>query len=228
MIATEGFPSPNFGERRGGLRPSLVVIHYTAMATCAEARERLCDPAAEVSAHWLISETGAVEALVLEGARAWHAGAGAWRGQDDINSRSIGIELANRGDHPFPEPQMAALEDLLRGIMARWSIRPEGVIAHSDMAPGRKSDPGPRFDWHRLALQGLSVWAKAGPAGDFRRDALRFGYPAVDDAALLRAFRLRFRPWAQGPEETTDAALAADLAARFAPSFAIDGRDAPA
>ena len=210
-----GFPSPNSGERRGGQRPSLVVIHYTAMASCAEARERLCDPAAEVSAHWLLSETGAAEALVPEAARAWHAGAGEWGGRADVNSRSIGIELANRGDHPFPEPQMRALEGLLSGILARWSIPPQGVIAHSDMAPGRKTDPGPRFDWRRLAAQGLSVWPAQRPPGDFRADALRFGYPPVADDLLLAAFRLRFRPWARGPLAPGDAALAADLAARF-------------
>lgn len=98
-------PSPNFGERRDGLLPELIVLHYTGMASCAAARARLCDPEAEVSAHWLISERGEVEALVPEALRAWHAGAGSWRGQGDINSRSIGIELANTGFHPFPEPQ---------------------------------------------------------------------------------------------------------------------------
>ena len=112
--------SPNFGERRDGARPSLIVIHYTAMATCAEARARLCDPAAEVSVHWLIAEDGTVEALVAEDMRAWHAGAGAWGAITDVNSHSIGIELANIGDAPFPEPQMAALEALLRDVMARW------------------------------------------------------------------------------------------------------------
>jgi N-acetylmuramoyl-L-alanine amidase len=208
-------PSPNFGDRRGGVRPSLVVIHYTAMASCAEARARLCDPVAEVSAHWLISEDGAVEALVEEQARAWHAGAGQWAGLEDINSHSIGIELANRGDHPFAEPQMAALEGLLAGIMARWSIPAHRVIGHSDMAPDRKGDPGARFDWRRLARQGLSVWPALATPGDFRADAVRFGYPPAEDATLLRAFRLRFRPWATGLQDATDAALAADLAARF-------------
>lgn len=123
------------------MSPSLVVIHYTAIS-CAEARARLCDPAAEVSAHWLISEQGAVEALVDERHRAWHAGAGSWGGLDDINSHSIGIELANDGSQPFAEPQMAALESLLAAILARWSIPPHRVIGHSDMAPQRKSDPG--------------------------------------------------------------------------------------
>lgn len=205
--------SPNFGERRGGALPSLIVIHYTAMESCALARDRLCDPAAEVSAHWLIAGDGSAEALVPEEARAWHAGQSFWRGTSDVNSHSIGIELANRGDHPFPEPQMAALEELLRAIMARWSIRPEGVLAHSDIAPGRKSDPGPRFDWKRLARQGLAVWPGPAAPGDLRRDLMAFGYADLPDDLLLAAFRLRFRPWATGPADAQDAALAAGLAA---------------
>lgn len=213
--------SPNFGARRGGLRPELIVIHYTAMASCAAARARLCDPVAEVSAHWLVSETGAAELLVPEDARAWHAGAGNWAGRDDINSRSIGIELANNGAEPFAEPQMAALETLLGGIMARWDIGPAAVIGHSDMAPGRKVDPGPRFDWRRLALQGLAVWPQAVAPGDpagFDAAALAFGYPAeVTPDLRLAAFRLRFRPWATGPLDGIDAALAADLARRYPP-----------
>lgn len=213
-----GFPSPNFGPRRDGLRPELIVIHYTAMESCAAARARLCDPMAEVSAHWLIDERGAVEALVPEEMRAWHAGAGDWAGRGDVNSRSIGIELANRGDHPFPEPQMRALEELLAGILARWAIPPEGVIAHSDMAPGRKADPGPRFDWRRLARAGLSVWPEGAAPADparFVPAARAFGYPEADPAILLAAFRLRFRPWAQGPASATDAGLAEALARRY-------------
>lgn len=214
--------SPNFGDRRGGARPDLIVLHYTAMPTCAEARARLCDPAAEVSAHYLVSEAGEAEALVPEEARAWHAGAGAWGGVADVNSRSIGIELANPGDAPFPEPQMAALEVLLAGVMARWDIPPRRVIGHSDLAPGRKRDPGCRFDWRRLALVGLSVWpGEGGDAGAPLAASLRaFGYPAAAPDTLLAAFRLRFRPWATGPEEATDRALAHDLARRFP----VDGR----
>ncbi|MCE5974386.1 N-acetylmuramoyl-L-alanine amidase [Sinirhodobacter sp. WL0062] len=213
-------PSPNFGERRGGLRPELIVIHYTAMRSCAEARARLCDPVAEVSAHWLIAEDGRAEQLVDEAARAWHAGAGAWRGQGDVNSRSIGIELANTGDAPFPEPQMAALEVLLRAIMVRWGIGPEGVIAHSDMAPDRKADPGPRFDWRRLALQGLAVWPEAGPQLPpdpqvFAALAQAFGYPEVPPSQLLQAFRLRFRPRHDGPLDGADMAMVAALAAHY-------------
>jgi N-acetylmuramoyl-L-alanine amidase len=211
-------PSPNFGDRRGRVRPTLVVIHYTGMKTCAAARARLCDPAAEVSTHWLIDEGGAAEQLVDEALRAWHAGAGEWGGLGDVNSRSIDIELANPGDAPFPLPQMRGLERVLAGVMERWGIPPQGVIGHSDMAPGRKRDPGARFDWLGLARAGLAVWPaerQADKAG-FRDAALAFGYPAVEDALLLAAFRLRFRPWATGPVDALDAGMAADLAARYA------------
>jgi N-acetylmuramoyl-L-alanine amidase len=192
------------------------------MVTPEAALARLCDARAGVSAHYLICERGRVWQLVDEAARAWHAGAGRWGDAGDVNSRSIGIELANRGDHPYPLPQMRALEALMRGIMARWSILPARVIAHSDMAPGRKTDPGPRFDWRGLARAGLSVWPVA--RGDrpadrdaFLRDAADFGYPVGDvgRAVLLAAFRLRFRPRATGPLDGADCAAMADLAARF-------------
>ena len=224
MIA---FPSPNFSDRRGGALPSLIVIHYTAMASCAEARTRLCAPEHEVSAHWLLSEAGQAEALVPEALRAWHAGVGAWAGITDVNSHSIGIELANTGSQPFPEPPMAALEDLLRGIMARWQIAPQGVIGHSDMAPLRKSDPGARFDWRRLARQGLSIWpadVAAAPAEAFLPALRCFGYPEAPPEALLTAFRLRFRPTARGPLDSIDAGMACALARRFA----VDDAPVPA
>jgi N-acetylmuramoyl-L-alanine amidase len=205
-------PSPNCGERRDGLRPSLVVLHYTAMTSAEAALARLCDPVSEVSCHWLIGEAGQVFALVPEELRAWHAGAGSWGGAGDVNSRSIGIELQNDGRSPFPEPQMAALEALLPGVMGRWGIAPRGVIAHSDMAPDRKADPGPRFDWRRLARAGLSVWPELAPPGAFAADLAAFGYPEASDDLLLAALRLRFRPWAAGPMEDADRALAAGLA----------------
>lgn len=212
------WPSPNHGERRGGAVPELVVIHYTAMASCAASRARLCDPVAEVSAHWLIDLDGSTEQLVDEGRRAWHAGAGSWGGVTDVNSHSIGIELQNSGDAPFPAPQMAALETLLAGILDRWHIPPARVIAHSDMAPTRKADPGPRFDWRRLARRGLSVWpqgaADADP-GAFVPALRAFGYPEAPPEALLTAFRLRFAPWARGPVSPSDAGAACDLAQRF-------------
>ena len=208
----------------GGVKPHLVVLHYTGMPSFAEARARLCDPVHEVSAHWLIDMDGRAEQLVDEGRRAWHAGAGAWGGATDGNSASIGIELQNPGHMPFPEPQMKALEALLAAILPRWGMKPAGVIAHSDMAPTRKSDPGKHFDWRRLALNGLSVWPEAGPkamigaALEFVLHARRFGYPEADEATLLHAFRLRFRPWAKGPVDDVDAGLVANLANRFAPN----------
>jgi N-acetylmuramoyl-L-alanine amidase len=136
-----------------------------------------------------------------------------WLGQGDLNSRSVGIELANTGAEPFPEPQMTALETLLAGVMARWDISPRGVIAHSDLAPGRKSDPGARFDWQRLARQGLSVWpdavgAQAPDMAAFRDAAARIGYALeAGDDAVLAAFRLRFRPMAKGPLNGLDMQL---------------------
>ena len=210
-------PSPNFGERRGGARPDLIVIHYTAMPSCDEARGRLCDPSAEVSAHYLISEAGEVHSLVPEDMRAWHAGVGSWGSVDDVNSRSVGIELSNPGDAPFPEPQMAALEVLLGEIMERWSIPPERVIGHSDMAPARKGDPGTRFDWRRLARSGLAVWSDGEGRPDIPLESSlqALGYPEAAPDVLLKAFRMRFRPWAHGPEDATDRALASDLSARY-------------
>ncbi|MBD3765375.1 MAG: N-acetylmuramoyl-L-alanine amidase [Rhodobacterales bacterium] len=201
------------------------------MPSAQAALARLCDPAAEVSAHWLVGNDGRLWQLVDESARAWHAGAGEWGGCTDVNSASIGIELDNPGDCPFAAPQMAALRGLLRGVMARWSIPPQGVIGHSDLAPLRKQDPGPRFDWRALAAEGLSVWPADLPAADPAPTdpaALipvlrRFGYPDVPAGALLAAFRARFRPDAGGPPDARDAALAADLAARFpAARFPVD------
>ncbi len=198
-------PSPNFGERKGGLTPSLIVLHYTAMDSAQAALDRLCDSACEVSAHYLIDRDGSLWQMVSEDHRAWHAGAGEWRGQTDINSRSIGIELDNTGFHPFPEPQLSVLETLLGQIMRRWSILPEQVIGHSDMAPGRKSDPGPRFPWQRLEhskLAGLRCQENShkNQTQTFRALARSAGYTAeADDDTLLAAVRLRYRPWGKGP-----------------------------
>ena len=185
------------------------MIHYTAMETADAALARLCDPDAEVSVHYLIDRTGAVTQLVAEERRAWHAGAGSWRGNKDINSRSIGIELDNTGHHPFPEPQMAALERLLKDILSRWTILPEDIIGHSDMAPGRKMDPGPRFDWSRLARQGLAGPVEPGPKQpDFPTAAQTAGFTApVDKDTLLSATRLRFAPWRTGPQVADDLKL---------------------
>ena len=224
-------PSPNYGQRRGGAGPELVVLHGTAMESAEAALERLCAPEFQVSAHYLISSGGRTYCLVDEEFRAWHAGAGSWGGMPDVNSRSIGIELDNDGQLPFPEPQMAALETLLKDILDRWSIPPERVIAHSDMAPSRKRDPGPKLDWRRLSLAHLSVWPGVDPQSvsvlsgkrvdaeaneaEFREAAMKFGYPDVDTETLLAAFRLRFLPQVKGGISGCDLAAARFLARRF-------------
>ncbi len=155
-------PSPNFDARPGDGRVDMLILHYTGMRSAAEALDRLCDPAAKVSAHYLIAEDGAVMQLVAEEQRAWHAGLSSWRGRGDINGASIGIELVNPGHEfgyrRFPEPQMAALEALARGILGRHPIPPRHVLGHSDVAPLRKQDPGELFDWPRLARAGIGFW----------------------------------------------------------------------
>ncbi len=220
-------PSPNFGERRGQAAPELVVLHYTAMEGPEAALARLCGAGFDVSAHYLIAADGALFHLVAEDRRAWHAGRGEWKGRVDINSRSIGIELDNPGDAPYSEPQMSVLELLLGDILTRWNIAPEGVIAHSDFTLGRKTDPGPKFDWLRLARQGLSVWPDSAcgcdaDPGRFADAAVRFGYPRLDPnrspnelRLLLKAFRLRFAPWRHGVLTGSDTAAAECLASRF-------------
>ena len=211
-------PSPNCGARRGGAQLDMIVLHYTAMEGAEAAMDRLCDPEAEVSAHYVICARGSITQLVDEEMRAWHAGAGRWGDVEDVNSRSIGIELDNLGTHPFSEPQMMALEELMRGIMARWSIPPERVIGHQDMAPARKFDPGPRFDWQRLARAGLSVWPEParGEPARFRADAALFGYRAdASETAVLEAFRARFRPGATGEADEADAGLMRALAEAY-------------
>ena len=196
--------SPNHGDRRGQ-RPELVVIHYTGMADGPSARARLCDPLAEVSAHWLIHEDGLTEALVPEDRRAWHAGRSYWRGITDVNSASVGIELVNPGHEfgyrPFPDAQMEALLPLLASIVQRHDIPRANVVGHSDVAPARKIDPGELFDWdllaaHRLALRTPRV-ATPSPFendGAFFLALERWGYDISDQAAACRAFQRRWRP----------------------------------
>ena len=206
----------------------MVVLHYTAMTSATGTRDWLCNPQSQVSAHYVISETGTLWQLVNEVNRAWHAGVGAWGGSDDVNSHSIGIEIANTGYQPFPEPQMRVLEDLLRGIMTRWSIPAHRVIGHSDMAIGRKIDPGRRFDWRRLARQGLAIWPEGAdqcpvdPA-TFHENARIFGYRWNDgqEDALLQAFRQRFAPWAKGPVGVEDTAIMTHLANRWPVSSVV-------
>ena len=196
-------PSPNWNERK--LPISMVVLHYTGMKTAQEALERLCDPAAEVSAHYLIEEDGAVIRLVPEDKRAWHAGRSYWRGITDVNSASIGIEIANPGHEfgyrPFTEAQMEALIPLLAGIMGRHNIVPANVVGHSDIAPARKSDPGELFEWETLARYGLAMPTPRprirllhDNPGAFYLSLERFGYDITDGRAAVTAFQRRFRP----------------------------------
>ena len=212
-------PSPNFGARRDGARVSLIVLHYTAVP-CDRAIELLCDPEREVSSHYLISERGELVSLVPEADRAWHAGAGQWGGVTDVNSQSIGIEIENDGKAAFAEPAMILLEALLRDLLHRYKLPPEAVIGHSDLAPDRKGDPGPLFDWQRLARAGLSVWPDERPQepdeASFLRDAATFGYaPRFGPAMILAAFRLRFRPHATGPLAAEDMGMISVLARRW-------------
>lgn len=211
MVAVHQFPSPNCGLRRDALVPRYVVLHYTAMVSAEAAIERLCDRGAEVSAHYVICKSGQITQLVSEGLRAWHAGAGEWQGLQDMNSRSIGIELDNDGQGPFTAALMNSLETLLGRILKGWDIPPQNVIGHSDMAPGRKFDPGPHFDWTALEAKGLAAAPgkpayPAAPEVDLFRDLARsHGYTArASDADLLGAVRLRYRQGASGPLEAAD------------------------
>ncbi|MDD9905369.1 MAG: N-acetylmuramoyl-L-alanine amidase [Rhodospirillaceae bacterium] len=193
-------PSPNHGPRPDGTVIDMLVLHYTGMVDAAAALDRLTDPDAEVSAHYLIEEDGTAHRLVAEDRRAWHAGVAAWRGHSNINDRSIGIELVNPGHEfgyrPFPEPQMAALIALATDILARHPITARNVVGHSDVAPTRKEDPGELFDWARLAAAGLGLWPEEGdPDTNVFADRLsRFGYDIADLDAATTAFQRRFRP----------------------------------
>jgi len=183
----------------------MVVLHYTGMRTAAEALERLCDPAAEVSAHYMIDEDGTVIRLVDEENRAWHAGRSSWREITDVNSASIGIELVNPGHEfgyrPFPKPQIEALLPLLADIVKRRDIPRANVLGHSDIAPARKEDPGELFPWDVLARYRLTlakpelsmrlVWDNDSA---FYLALERFGYDITDQAAAVRAFQRRWRP----------------------------------
>jgi N-acetylmuramoyl-L-alanine amidase len=244
--------SPNFGARKavdGRVGVRHVVLHYTGMTSCAAALDRLCDPKAEVSAHYLIDEDGKTYGLVPEDARAWHAGQAFWHGVRDLNSTSIGIELVNPGHEfgyrPFPEPQIAALIDLLGGITARHRVLPENLVGHSDIAPARKSDPGELFPWARLAEAGFGLWPEPAVAvagvPDFNgalRRLSEIGYavpltpelgsdifdPATGTTDVITAFQRRFRPAkVDGHLDLETAALLAAVDVRYAQARARGG-----
>lgn len=191
-------PSPNQEPRPAG-PPWLIVLHYTAMTTADAAAARLSDPSAKVSAHYLIAEDGRIIGLVDERARAWHAGVAEWRGVADVNAASIGVELAHPGDAadvpPFRAPQMDALERLLDAAMARWRIGADGVLGHSDVAPGRKIDPGPRFDWARLARAGRAVHPSPGDAAVAARRAAALAADAWSEAYARSLSAIGFGDW---------------------------------
>ncbi len=201
-------PSPNFDDRPPATPIDMLVLHYTGMESAEAALARLCDPAAKVSAHYVIDEDGAIISMVDEAARAWHAGAASWRGEPDVNGRSIGIELVNPGHEfgyrDFPEPQMAALEERASDILARHPIPARNVVGHSDVAPGRKTDPGEKFDWARLAAAGIGLWPgdaepmddRCGEVGEGQvlEWLVAFGYDTADPAQAITAFQRHFYP----------------------------------
>jgi N-acetylmuramoyl-L-alanine amidase len=210
--------SPNQDDRPPGMPIDMLVLHYTGMQSAQAAIDRLCEPAAQVSTHYLVDEDGTVLRLVPEERRAFHAGASYWRGATELNQRSIGIEIVNPGHEwgyrPFPVLQLAAVWDLCLDILARHPIPARNVVAHSDIAPDRKQDPGELFDWDGLARNGVGLWPDGVPdlgtgrvlrdAASLRdiRQALRtIGFQVAPDgpfdpalATVLRAFQRHWRP----------------------------------
>ncbi|TGY89999.1 N-acetylmuramoyl-L-alanine amidase [Marinicauda algicola] len=211
-------PSPNFNERK--LPVSILVLHYTGMESGTAALDRLREREAGVSAHYMVEEDGEVFRLVAEDKRAWHAGVSAWRGIEDVNSASVGIEIVNGGHEfglpPFPEAQIEAVIELCRDVMGRHGIAARDVVGHSDIAPARKADPGERFPWRHLAAAGVGLWPdpagkdvaelmRIGAIGDpveaLQLDLQAIGYALTVDGefglameAVVKAFQRRFRP----------------------------------
>jgi N-acetylmuramoyl-L-alanine amidase len=224
--------SPNHDSRGEPpyIRPiNMLVLHYTGMQSAEAAIERLCDPAARVSAHYVVEEDGRLWRLVREGRRAFHAGVSCWQGEHDLNFVSIGIEIVNPGHEwgyrPFAELQMAAVERLCHDLAARHRISPTRIVGHSDIAPDRKADPGELFDWPRLAQAGIGLWPL--PSAEFARlrgrgvgvveragalaDLARIGYcvTTTTESVALAAFQRRFR------QERWDGLLDAETCARL-------------
>lgn len=213
-------PSPNHGERTNGRRPDMVLLHYTGMRDGPSALARLCDPASEVSCHYVVEEDGRIVQLVREDRRAWHAGVGAWAGERDVNSCSIGIEIVHPGHAgglpPYPPGQIQAVIGLAADIVRRRAVPPARVIGHSDVAPDRKEDPGEVFPWAALHAAGLGRWTqprpiRPGPAltpgtrgaavASLQARLAGLGYAlartgAYDSAteAVVRAFQRHYRP----------------------------------
>jgi N-acetylmuramoyl-L-alanine amidase len=215
-VRIRDLPSQNQDERPAEAPVDMLILHYTGMRSAAEAIARLRDPAAKVSSHYVVDEDGAVFRLVPEHRRAFHAGVSHWRGHALLNGRSIGIEIVNPGHEwgyrPFPALQMAAVCDLCLAIQARHPIPPRNVVAHSDVAPDRKEDPGELFDWAGLAANGVGLWPRADGAaeGDPLRLLGRIGYRTdLPLPVLLRAFQRHWRP--ERVDGVTDRATLARL-----------------
>jgi len=178
-VVAEVVASPNHNERRDEANPNMIVLHYTGMPDSKAALQLLCTPTSEVSSHYFVFEDGRIVQCVPEARRAWHAGVSSWAGENDVNSRSIGIEIANPGhDYGYPEfplRQVAAVIALCRGIFARRYIRPDRLLAHSDVAPTRKKDPGERFPWRLLHESGVGHWVDPEPITPAADDPLKLG-----------------------------------------------------
>ncbi len=185
--------SENYQPRKDGRTPDILLMHYTGMETAEWAIRRLCDVEAGVSCHYLIDEQGNITQMVREEHRAWHAGKSYWHGETDINSASIGIEIANQGHgkgYPdFPSEQMQAVIALSKDIIRRWHIPPHRVIGHSDVAPRRKSDPGEKFNWQQLYDEGIGHWVKPEPAGDDK------GLDLGDEGEAVKALQTLLRDY---------------------------------
>jgi N-acetylmuramoyl-L-alanine amidase len=190
-------PSPNFDSREGHA-VDMLVLHYTGMKCAKDALDRMCDHAAKVSAHYVVDEDGACHRLVKEDCRAWHAGLSKWRGFDNINQRSIGIEIVNPGHEfgyrPFPAAQMKMVAMLCRDILSRHDIPARNVVAHSDIAPKRKQDPGELFDWQTLAKLGIGIWPKEISGNAPAEKLADYGYDTADLPMTITAFQRHFRP----------------------------------
>jgi len=185
--------SPNIEPRRGGARPDMIVLHYTGMDSAAAACAWLCDSRSEVSCHYLVGADGEITQMVGEEMRAWHAGASSWDRDCDVNSRSIGIEIHNPGHvlgyREFSDVQMEAVIALCHDILGRHDVEARHILAHSDVAPARKIDPGEKFDWQRLHAAGIGNWVTPAPLRD--GSVLQVG-DAGDDVADLQAKLSRY------------------------------------
>jgi N-acetylmuramoyl-L-alanine amidase len=220
-LAARFVASPNHGPRRGHRAPNCLIFHYTGMPTGEAALDLLVDPASEVSAHYLIWEDGRIDQLVAEDRRAWHAGKAFWKGESDLNSASIGIEIVNAGHDGglplFPDRQVAATIALARDLDSRWPMAPERVLAHSDVAPLRKRDPGEAFPWESLWRGGVGRWVP--PALQAMLALYGYGveltgvYDRLTRAVVI-AFQRHFRP--EQVDGEADASTVATLKALIA------------